>query len=744
MGRVVTVTLPGGNTITTIYSGVETTVTDQVGRKREREVDGLGRMIRVAEQDPGTGLLTWDTNYSYDMLNNLTQVDQGGQIRKFKYDSLSRLTFEKTPEQDATINDGTGVFWSAKYDYTIFNAMLKQTDARGVETHYSYDTLNRLGQVSYTGLSGGGLPSGIEATSPVTITYKNPAGQAAGKGQIDIITDGSGTESYQYDSLGRVTSKNRTLDGNQYITGYEYNQIGQASVMIYPSGKRVRMNHDGRGRLRGIDRVNSSNGVLNNYLSTIDYNEAQQVTGLKLNNDAIIESYEYDPQRLQLTRQQATKQSTMQKLMDLTYGYQAQAGQSGAGTTAGNSGQLMSITGTINSVSRDQAFTYDNLGRLKTATGWGVWLRRYDYDRWGNRTAVWNAASRGVNIVKKSSHQVWLLFSVYGLLPVRSEVELQTELNLSWPARPYELAEDRAGRKEIVQAREGRVRGQPVGQRLRDVVEGRLVEDVEELRAELYAIVLFPSPVLGKVQVRVVVGREPERRAPFVAYLADGRRKKCQRVDEIGICARHIPGNVFKRVAYPVGPVAARTARARGDLKHAVERQPRLYRGDPRDLPPAEYLIDDRHRKEPALCERQFVVVTGDEHVRPVETRHGPLYRKVGAYLRQVDGVAVVGRVGDVLRERVGDLSRQPVRGLQPERAYQRVVARGGRRLPVGDGAVPLEGPRAVDAVVRVVGSRKRRVAARYAASRCENLLRRGRVYVDGPNQVIARRPGVA
>jgi YD repeat-containing protein len=307
-------------------------VTDQVGRKRKSEVDGLGRVIRVTEQDPTTGLLTWDTSYSYDMLDNLT-----------------------------------------------------------VETHYGYGALNRLEQVSYTGLNGVGLPSGVEATGTVTITYKNPTGQAAGKGQIDTITDGAGTESYQYDSLGRVTTRNRTMNGNQYITGYEYNQIGQASVLIYPSGKRVRMNHDGRGRLRGIDKVNSLNGVLNTYASTTDYNEAQQVTGLKLNNDAITESYEYDPQRLQMTRQQATRSGAT--LMDLTYSYQAQAGQSGAGTTAGNSGRLMSITGTVKSVSRNQAFTYDNVGRLKTATGWCVWQRRYDYDCWEKQERPYSMAA---------------------------------------------------------------------------------------------------------------------------------------------------------------------------------------------------------------------------------------------------------------------------------------------------------------------------------------------------------------
>lgn len=43
-------------------------------------------------------------------------------------------------------------------------------------------------------------------------------------------------------------------------------------------------------------------------------------------------------------------------------------------------------------------FTYDDLGRLVTATGWSAWQRRFDYDRWGNRTGVWDATVGGNQI----------------------------------------------------------------------------------------------------------------------------------------------------------------------------------------------------------------------------------------------------------------------------------------------------------------------------------------------------------
>ncbi|HXG94412.1 MAG TPA: hypothetical protein VNN73_18855, partial [Blastocatellia bacterium] len=153
LGRTTVVTLPDNQTIQSSYNGNSVTVTDQVNRKIQRITDGLGRLVTVNEQD-SSGNLTQATNYTYDVLDNLVEVNQGGQIRKFKYDAIGRLLYEKIPEQSATINDGTGTFWTCKYTYTTFNAVASRQDARGVITTYSYDTLNRLYQISYNTVSG--------------------------------------------------------------------------------------------------------------------------------------------------------------------------------------------------------------------------------------------------------------------------------------------------------------------------------------------------------------------------------------------------------------------------------------------------------------------------------------------------------------------------------------------------------------------------------------------------------------
>ncbi len=107
LGRVTRVILPGGNTIQTTYSSNTVTVTDQVGRKVKRETDGLGRLVKVTEQD-ATGALTQDTTYTYDMADNLVQVNQGSQLRAFKYDTAGRLVAERIPGRLQPSTTGQG------------------------------------------------------------------------------------------------------------------------------------------------------------------------------------------------------------------------------------------------------------------------------------------------------------------------------------------------------------------------------------------------------------------------------------------------------------------------------------------------------------------------------------------------------------------------------------------------------------------------------------------------------------
>ena len=400
LSRVLMATLPDSNTMTTTFNGAMTTITDQAGRQRRSEVDGLGRIITVTEMDDSK-VLNWATSYGYNLNDNLTSVSQGTQTRAFKYDSLARMTYERTPEQDATINDGSGTFWSAHYTYTSFNAISTRQDARGAVSNYFYDGLNRLYQVGYTLPNPN--PNNVQATATVNVTYGSTVpklGQVEEVKQTDSQSVVPWKENYSYDTLSRVSSKTVSFDDQAYAytTGYGYNQASQLTQMTYPSTRVVKHGFDDRGRLQKVGDAGSAT----KYISSTSYQPSQQVGSISLNN-GVTENYGYSADRLQLTSQTATKSGNT--LMSLTYNYVAPKSRSGGGGTGNaNTGQLMDITSSqINGQQRNESYNYDQVARLTQAGGFYA-QRNYTYDRWGNRTAMSGGSSQTISYARDANN----------------------------------------------------------------------------------------------------------------------------------------------------------------------------------------------------------------------------------------------------------------------------------------------------------------------------------------------------
>jgi YD repeat-containing protein len=208
-------------------------------------------------------------------------------------------------------------------------------------------------------------------------------------GLLLSITVGTNySESYSYDNLMRVSSVTRTIEGRNYTTSYQYNGANQTTQTTYPSGRVIGFGHDLKGRLTSVG----------SYLSVVIHNGIGQVTSQNLGN-GVTESFAYDSHRMQLITQNASKDGVYLRM--LSYNYQGVAGQSGAGSTAGNSGQLMSMFGTLGGSDEGGLYNYDGVARLvsssQTSNGESA-ERRFAYDRWGNRTGVWDAMSGGNQI----------------------------------------------------------------------------------------------------------------------------------------------------------------------------------------------------------------------------------------------------------------------------------------------------------------------------------------------------------
>ncbi|MGH9769610.1 MAG: RHS repeat domain-containing protein, partial [Blastocatellia bacterium] len=161
LNRVSTVTTPDGSVITTSYNGAQVTVADQANgtpneitggqprnTTRRSVTDALGRLTQVVEA-PGSSSYT--TNYFYDTLDNLRQVDQGSQNRYFLYDSVGRLVRARNLEQDVNaaynltdpVTGSGNNQWTLKYAYDENGNLKKRWDARGVAASFNYDNINR-------------------------------------------------------------------------------------------------------------------------------------------------------------------------------------------------------------------------------------------------------------------------------------------------------------------------------------------------------------------------------------------------------------------------------------------------------------------------------------------------------------------------------------------------------------------------------------------------------------------------
>ena len=203
-------------------------------------------------------------------------MNQGNQLRSYKYDSAGRLLY----------------------------------DSRGVIATYSYDSLNRVSQISYNTVSG--------VTTAPTVTYvydSDPTYGTTADGMLVRVNVGTDyQERYTFDLSFRVSSAISTIGTRTYTTNYGYNQASQLTQLTYPSSRAINVNYDSVGRLGGL--AEGGNGPT--WLSGVSHNVAGQVTGDTLGN-GVTEVFGYDPNRMQLTSQKAGTVSPYTNRMNLTY-----------------------------------------------------------------------------------------------------------------------------------------------------------------------------------------------------------------------------------------------------------------------------------------------------------------------------------------------------------------------------------------------------------------------------------------
>ncbi|GAB4373303.1 MAG: hypothetical protein Kow00128_22770 [Deltaproteobacteria bacterium] len=391
--RPVTVTDPLGNVTTYAYTfggcsscggtggDLPASVTDPNGRTTSYEYDLFGRRTKTI--DP----LGHETLYRYDAVGNLlTQTDANGHVTAFAHDPLRRLTSQTDPL--------SGI---ASFGYTASGWLDNVVDPVGVVTQYAYDNTGRVAQVSspdagttaYSYNPDGTLAGKTDANGTVvtytydnaarltgivfpipsediTFTYDSPA-VSYGKGRLTGMTDPSGTTTYRYDALGRLTGEDRVIRGATYTTSYAYDGVGNVTSITYPSGRVVTYTYDAANRPVSVTWQKGS--TTQPVATGVVYDGAGNLSSLVLGN-GLSSSWSFDPaNRLAST--------TVAGIVEQSLAYD-------------DVGNVTQVTDSLRP-SSTKGFVYDALDRLSQGTGpWNV--LSYSYDPNGNRLSQQNGS----------------------------------------------------------------------------------------------------------------------------------------------------------------------------------------------------------------------------------------------------------------------------------------------------------------------------------------------------------------
>jgi RHS repeat-associated protein len=379
-----------------------------------------------------TGSPSFTDVFTYNAFGDaLTATDANGKQTKYTYDKNRNLATSQTPD-DVAASTQTSYAYNKdnelvtitrpdssmlKNDYYADGSLKSQTDGANAKTSYAYDPLAHLTTVTdplnrvttYASDAVGNLVTKMDPVTGATCTGTkvgcttyayNAANRLTGisysdgvtpnvaysydaDGQRTGMTDGSGTTTWTWDALHRVTQKtdpgaNCAASPRVNCSTYGYDLKGQLTSIGYPGQTgNVTQTFDEAGRLKTVTDWNSKT-------TTFGYDPNSNMTSAAFPTASLTDAYSYDNADGIATWAVANGATTLAKL---TYGrddsgqvktVQQNTGTPGLPVGAGTPAQGSTDTYIYNSLNQitqrngTTKWAYDaadNLTQIPTASG---------------------------------------------------------------------------------------------------------------------------------------------------------------------------------------------------------------------------------------------------------------------------------------------------------------------------------------------------------------------------------------
>jgi RHS repeat-associated protein len=340
------------------YSGLVSTLTDEMGRQTRLTYNSLGQTVKSeSKNDSGQWIATEFSVGAFGVERFITRRNgaaSSSRKTEGRYDILGRVTTMLDP------NTGTRT-----YRYNAFGEVRQLVDANGSSITLTRDLDGRV-------------TKRVDKDGTTTFTWDTASN---GKGRLADTTSASGVRrQFSYDTAGRLSQEIWTVEGKTYQLNYSYDSAGRVSNISYPNVTgftrlTVTNSYDGdSGELSQVK--NATTGALYWQVKSdyVDGRIKQEAFG-----NAVVTDYGESSKTGRITSIKTSLPSTAATLRQWGYGYWMD----------GNLYRRSDV-----GANQHERFEFDKLDRLKK---WvdadsagkplsGGWTVNYTVDDFGNLT----------------------------------------------------------------------------------------------------------------------------------------------------------------------------------------------------------------------------------------------------------------------------------------------------------------------------------------------------------------------